>query len=60
MKKKVHINPSKKYNRLFKFLSFDQSLLSALLITIIILLYAFAIIGLFFLLGISVQPTQAQ
>lgn len=54
MKKKVRSNPIKKYNKLFKYLSFDQRLLSSLLITIIILLYAFAILGVFYLLGIQV------
>ena len=60
MKKKVHTSPIKKYNKLFKFLSFDQRLLSSLFITIIILLYAFAILGLFSLLEIPVSPIEAH
>jgi len=55
MKKKLRLNPIKKYNKLFKYLSFDQRLLSSLFITIIILLYAFAILGLFSLLKIPVK-----
>jgi len=56
MKKTVRSNsdPIKRYNKLFKFLSFDQSFLSSFLITIVILIYAFAMLGLFFLLGVSV------
>jgi len=53
MKKNIRSSPIKRYNKLFKFLSFDQSLLSSFLITIVILLYAFAILGLFYSLGIS-------
>jgi len=55
MKKTARLNPSKKYNKLFKFLNFDQSLLSSLFITIIIFLYIFAILGLFSLLGIAIE-----
>jgi len=59
MKRKVRSNPVKKYNKLFKYLSFDQSLLSSLIITIIILLYAFAILGLFQILEIPVGHGEA-
>jgi len=59
MKKKVRSNPIKKYNKLFKYLSFDQTLFSSLLITIIILLYAFAILGLFQILDIPVSGGEA-
>lgn len=57
MKRTVRSNlsPIKKYNKLFKFLSFDQSLLSSFLITIIILIYAFAIFGLFLLIRVPVN-----
>jgi len=54
MKKKVHLNPIQRYNRLFKYLNLDQSLFSSFLITIVILLYAFAILRLFSVLGIPV------
>jgi len=59
MKKKVRSHPVKKYNKLFKYLSFDQSLLSSLLITVIIILYAFAILGLFQILDIPVGGGEA-
>jgi len=55
MKKTTRLNPIKKYNKLFKFLSFDQSLLSSFFISIVILLYAFAILGLFSLLGVNIE-----
>jgi hypothetical protein len=57
MKKITRSNPINKYNKLFKFLNFDQSLLSSFLITAIILLYAFAIMGLFLLLD---TPTSVE
>jgi hypothetical protein len=53
MKKKIHSNPIQKYNKLFKFLSFDLNFFSCLLIAIIILAYMFAIAGIFFLLNIK-------
>ncbi|WP_322632711.1 hypothetical protein [endosymbiont DhMRE of Dentiscutata heterogama] len=58
-KKKVRSNPINRYNKLFKFLSFDQGLLSCLLITIIILLYTFAILGVFSSLEIPAGAGEA-
>ncbi|KLL05118.1 MAG: hypothetical protein MRERV_5c063 [Mycoplasmataceae bacterium RV_VA103A] len=59
MKRKIRPNPINRYNKLFKFLSFDQSLLTCFLITIIILLYAFAILGVFTILEIPVGSGEA-
>ncbi|MCE8159313.1 MAG: hypothetical protein I3273_05590 [Candidatus Moeniiplasma glomeromycotorum] len=51
-KKPRSISPLQKYNRLFKFLVFDLSLLNCILMTYLIFLYFFAIFQLFSLLGV--------
>jgi hypothetical protein len=58
MKKKVRPNLDNKYNKLFKFLTFDQSLFSSIFITFSILIYAFAILGVFFLLDIKIGQIE--
>ncbi|MCE8162975.1 MAG: hypothetical protein I3273_00550 [Candidatus Moeniiplasma glomeromycotorum] len=52
-KKKGSLSPIKKYNRLFKFLAFDLSLTECVVMTIIILVYLFAIFQLFSLLKVE-------
>ncbi|KLL02066.1 MAG: hypothetical protein MRERC_5c099 [Mycoplasmataceae bacterium RC_NB112A] len=52
-KKKDSPSPLKRYNRLFKFLSFDLSLLSCIVMMIIIFSYFLAIFQLFSLLKIE-------
>jgi len=53
MKKSVRSNPIRKYNKLFKFLTFDLSFLACIFITLVILLYMFAIFGLFKVLSVK-------
>ena len=54
MKKKlIRSNPTRKYNKLFKFLTFDLSFLACIFITVIILLCLFATWGFFEILEIK-------
>ena len=53
MKKSIRSNPVRKYNKLFKFLTFDLSFLTCIFIAMIILLYMFAIWGLFKTLNVK-------
>ena len=60
MKNKNRSNFDNKYNKLFKFLTFDQSLFSSILITLAILTFAFAILGFFYLLGVNVSVEHIE
>ena len=51
------LNPSQKYNKLFKFLTFDLSLNACLIIALIILGYMLIISGLFGLLEIKPEAS---
>ena len=46
MKKSTRSNPIRKYNKLFKFLTFDLSFLACIFIALVVLLYMFVIFGL--------------
>ena len=54
-KKKVSTNYVRKYNKLFKFLSFDLRFTSCLLITILLLLYFFLVLKIYH--ATEIDPT---
>ncbi|WNE41040.1 MAG: hypothetical protein mread185_000497 [Mycoplasmataceae bacterium] len=59
MKKKSRSNFDDKYNKLFKFLTFDQSLFSSIFITVAIILYAIVILVFFiFVLKIPIEQVK--